>query len=251
MAKKVCEAGEFWRFVDAKPGQAGTGEFVAVGLERLEHKYLPLVNEAGMFSWASPQLHGSPAASYHEFLGFPLTSEDLAHSLLHRGFWLASDRGEVFSLSDLSPEGLKAHLGGRGSKGARLQAGPGWMTLTRDDPRGRFRVAATLWCPEPSEDKLEIMRVKVTNTSRRRLKLHPYAAIPVYARSGDRLRDHRNLTAFLHRFKMHAHGVTVRPCMSFDERGHKVNQLDLVGNQVAVGIVDPLIVLVDRIVQVL
>lgn len=224
-ARGSGHAQDFWRFVHTAPGAPATGDFAAAGMEKLEHKYLPLANEAGMLSWASPQLQGSPAAGFHEFLGLPLASEDLAHCLVHRGFWLVEDVGKVFSLSNLSPQGLTDHLEASRSKlRSHLDAGPGWLCLTRRDPRGRFSVSATLWCPSDVEEKLEFMWIKVTNTSAAKLRLHPFAAIPIYARSADRLRDHRNLTSFLHRHTMHSHGVTVRPCMSFDERGHKVNR---------------------------
>ena len=210
----------FWQFVDTDPTAPATGEFTAANLEKLDYAYLPLVNEAGMRSWVSPRLQGSPAGSYHEFFGVPLASEDLPHSLVHRGLWLVDDAGKVFSLSGLSPAGLTGRDGA-----ARYEAGPGWFRLTRRATGGRFEVAATLWCPAEIDEKLEFMRVKVTNLSGGRLRLHPYAAIPIYARSADRLRDHRNLTSFLHRYEMHPHGVTVRPCMSFDERGHRVNRV--------------------------
>ncbi len=107
---------------------------------------------------------------------------------------------------------------------ALVEAGPGWFRLTRDDPDGRFRAAATLWCPAENDELLEYMRIEVTNTSKRTLTLNPYAAIPVFARSADRLRDHRHLTTMLHRYQTHKHGMTVCPCMFFDERGHKINK---------------------------
>ena len=76
------------------------------------------------------------------------------------------------------------------------------------------------------DEKIELMLVEVMNTSRRKLSFSPYAAIPVFARSADDVRDHRHVTALLHRIRLNPHGLTVRPTMSFDERGHKVNRVE-------------------------
>ena len=97
--KKTGEC--WWDFVETEPGAAGTGEFIAVHTEQVARLYFPLVNEAGMRSWTNPDLQGSPAAEHNEYLGVPLTAEDLAHTLVHRGFWLAEPGRRPFSLSRL------------------------------------------------------------------------------------------------------------------------------------------------------
>jgi cellobiose phosphorylase len=55
--------------------------------------------------------------------------------------------------------------------------------------------------------------------------LIPTAAIPIFGRSADNLRDHRQVTSLLHRIRCHSHGVLVHPTLSFDERGHTENQI--------------------------
>lgn len=222
MSKKNQAAESSWQFTQTDASAPPTGEFVAQGMEKWERAYLPLANEAGMLSWSSVKLQGSPARSFHEFFGFPLIMEDFTHVMVHRGFWLAREGREPFSLSAISPEGMKAHVGG--APEATMEGGPGWFRVSRDDAGGEFRATATLWCPAESDELLEYMYVEVTNTGKKPLTLHPYAAIPIFARSADRLRDHRHLTTMLHRYRTHDHGVTVVPCMYFDERGHKVNR---------------------------
>jgi hypothetical protein len=69
------------------------------------------------------------------------------------------------------------------------------------------------------------MRVTLKNTGGQTLRLTPTAAIPIYGRSADNLRDHRHVTSLLHRITCTEHGVLVRPTLSFDERGHTVNTL--------------------------
>ena len=49
------------------------------------------------------------------------------------------------------------------------------------------------------------------------------AAIPIYGRSADNIRDHRHVTSLLHRAYTTEYGVHVTPTLSFDERGHQKN----------------------------
>lgn len=212
----------WWRFVDQDPRAPATGVFQATRTEQLNRLYLPLVNEAGGLSWTSPRLQGGPAASHHEYLAPPLTAEDLPHALAHRDLWIVEPGRTPFSVAGLSPEGLTAHVT-TSSAAPSLEAGPGWVSLTTTDARKHFRVRATLWCPADVDAPLECFWVEVRNVSRRPLVFDPYAALPVFARSADNVRDHRHVTALLHRVTILPHGVTVCPTMSFDERGHRMN----------------------------
>lgn len=54
-------------------------------------------------------------------------------------------------------------------------------------------------------------------------KITPIAAIPLYGRSADNIRDHRHVTSLLHRINTTEYGVEVTPVLSFDERGHQKN----------------------------
>jgi cellobiose phosphorylase len=195
--------------------------FQATGAHRIDRLYFPLVNEGGMLSWTSPRLQGSPAASHHAYLGLPLTAEDLPHALAHRGFWLASEEHPPLSLSGVDPQGLAGHL--HDALGPQIDAGPGWFQLTRRDPEGRWTLRATLWCPADVPAPVEILRIEVMNTASHRQTVHPYAAVPLFARSADNVRDHRHVSALLQRLSLSAHGVTAAPTMSFDERGHTIN----------------------------
>jgi len=76
-----------------------------------------------------------------------------------------------------------------------------------------------------AEDTVEIMQVTLTNTGPKPARFSPTAAIPIFARSADNLRDHRQVSSLLHRILPHKFGVVVKPTMSFDERGHKNNTL--------------------------
>src|SRR5205807_6764821 len=72
-----------------------------------------------------------------------------------------------------------------------------------------------------ARETVEIMRVELMNVGRQALSVTPTAAIPLFARSAENLRDHRHVTSLLHRIALHEHGVLVTPVMSFDERDHQ------------------------------
>ena len=72
-------------------------------------------------------------------------------------------------------------------------------------------------------DLVELMQVTLTNIGHAPLTITPTAAIPIYGRSADNLRDHRHVTSLLHRIRTVRHGVVVRPTLTFDERGHRPN----------------------------
>ncbi len=214
--KKVPE----WNFCDVKEEQTPTGVFTSRGSSAADRLYYPLFNEAGMLSWVTPRLQGGPMTSHNEYLGFPLTAEDLPHHLAHRGFWLAEKGREPFALGICA----RTLLPGEGHD-EEIAAGPGWFSLSKKDPEGRFTVRATLWCPADLKEKVELFRIEVANHTRKSLRLIPYAAIPVFARSADNVRDHRHVSALLHRVQLSAFGVDACPTMTFDERGHKLNQM--------------------------
>jgi cellobiose phosphorylase len=211
----------WWHFLDPDPSAPAEGVFQATQTHRVDRLYFPLVNEGGMLSWTSPRLHGSPAAGNHAYLGLPLTAEDLPHTLAHRGFWLAGESHPPVALAGLDPEGLLAHV--RDPLGPQIEAGPGWLTLTRHDPATGWRLRATLWCPADLRAAVELMHVEVTNLGTQAATVHPFAAVPLFGRSADNVRDHRHVTALLDRLSLVRHGVVACPTMSFDERGHTIN----------------------------
>jgi len=111
-----------------------------------------------------------------------------------------------------------------GAEQVTLEAGFLWHKVTRDGPQVGLRAEITNFVPAGG-DQVELMKVTLTNVTGRPLTITPTAAIPLYGRSADNLRDHRHVTSLLHRIHTHTHGVLVRPTLSFDERGHQPNSV--------------------------
>jgi cellobiose phosphorylase len=218
--RKECPP-SWWAFIGEGTRAAPTGEFLAVHAEQVSRLYFPLVNEVGLRSWVTPGLQGAPALSHHEYLGVPLTCEDLPNNLLHRGFWLVDEKGAVASLGRV---GAACQRDADDRLGAVVNAGLGWFRVTRRAFGGRAQMSATLWCPADVGAPIEVMLIEVRNRGRETMRLDAYAAMPVFARSADNVRDHRHVTALLNRVRKTRHGVVVCPTMSFDERGHQPNR---------------------------
>ena len=61
------------------------------------------------------------------------------------------------------------------------------------------------------------------NTGAKDISLICTAAFPIFGRSADNLRDHRHVTSLLQRVHCLQDGIAVKPTLSFDERGHQIN----------------------------
>lgn len=195
-----------WRFID------DNAAFVAESPDKLSRLYFPLANESGIMSSITPNLHGDIKTGQHSFLTIPVSSEDLSNTLYNRNFWLYVDGCGAWSIAfGESDETL-------------VEAGFLWHKVIKINKKLGIKVEVINFIPAQDET-VELMSVEVTNISKKKLKITPTVAIPIYARSADNLRDHRHVTSLLNRIKVSKHGVIVTPTMSFDEMGHKVNKL--------------------------
>jgi cellobiose phosphorylase len=208
--------GQGWTFVDE------TGAFTLQNPHQTSALYFPLVNEAGMMSSITPTLHGDAKTGQNTFLMAPVSVEDLHNSRAARNFWVFVEGAGAWSATGNAAPQIAQGFVDDDAEQVTLEAGFLWHKLTRANPRLGLRAEITNFVP-PGDEPVELMQVTLTNTGDRPLTLTPTAAIPIYGRSADNLRDHRHVTSLLHRIHTHRHGVWVCPTLSFDERGHKLN----------------------------
>jgi len=216
-----------WKFIDAQ------GTFKLPNPHRNSYLYFPLVNEAGMMSSVTPTLNGDAKTDQNTFLLLPASVEDLHNSRSARNFWLRINKrsmpqsGSVDDAQVWSATGNSAEQTTRGlsplADEVTLTAGFLWHAVERKHPRIDLWAEVTNFVPIGT-DHVELMRVTLKNIGDQILRLTPTAAIPIYGRSADNLRDHRHVTSLLHRTICHRKGILVRPTLSFDERGHTINQ---------------------------
>ncbi|OKP88834.1 cellobiose phosphorylase [Paenibacillus helianthi] len=197
------------------------GDFSLKQPDRSSFLYFPLVNEGGMMSSVSPKLHGQVTSGHNTFLTPPLSVEDLHNSRASRNFWVYVEGKGAWSAAGNSAR-QNAKMYGDEADNAVLEAGLLWHRVTRESRELGIRAVITSYVPA-GNDKVELMKVVLTNSSAEETTITPTAAVPLYARSADDLRDHRHVTSLLNRIYTSAHGVEVQPALSFDERGHRVN----------------------------
>lgn len=196
------------------------GSFSIKTPENISYLYFPLASEAGLKSSLSPNLGGDSKTDQETFLLEPVSVENLHNNRSVRNFWIRSESGEVFSAAGASAEQEAVKFSSMQDK-SLLTAGFMWHTLERQSDA--LSISSRITSFIPYNDNVEIMHITIMNTAAFPEKLTPFAAIPIYGRSADNIRDHRNVTSMLHRITTDAHGVLVCPTMSFDERGHRPN----------------------------
>lgn len=200
-----------WHFIDSE------GTFVLVEPDSTNHLYFPLVNEALMMSSITPKLHGDIKIDHHHFLTPPVTVFDLHNSRASRNFFIKIN-GSLWSAAGNAAGQDYDH------DETRLEAGILWHRVIRKNEKLGLQARITNFVPQ-TEDQVELMRVEVTNLSAEPISFTPIAAIPLYGRSADSLRDHRHVTSLLNRVTLNRYGVILKPVMSFDERGHNLNHI--------------------------
>ena len=193
-----------WKFLD------DTGAFVAKDPHKISRLYFPLANEKGLLSSITPTLHGDIKIDQDTFLTPPVSAEDLSNSRYNRNFWIY-----------IKGYGAWSAASGEVDK-SLVEAGMLWHKVIRSNKKVGLKAEFTNFIPV-DKHAVEIMSVELTNISSKKLTITSTAAIPIYARSADRLRDHRHASALFNRVRLHKNGVIVKPAMIFDEQGHKIN----------------------------
>lgn len=197
------------------------GTFELNNPDKVNYLYFPLMNDAGLMSSITPKLHGDIKINHHAWLTQPLSVEDLQNTASSRNFWIKINGRSVWSAAGCSAA-RQADL--TEDEEVSLKAGFLWHQVIRKNRQIGLEAVLTNFIP-PSGDQVELMKIQITNITDEPLEIEPTAAVPIFGRSADNLRDHRQVTALLNRIECTDFGVQVCPTLSFDERGHHANNL--------------------------
>jgi len=203
--------GKMFKFTD----NSGSFEFPLA--DKIRALYFPLCNEK-IFSSITPYLHGDIKSGQDSFLLPPASRIDLINSKASRNFWVYINKDKIWSATGTSKD-LKAIEEDK----FNLEAGLLWHKISRENKRIGLKSEILSFVPASGEP-VELMQVKITNISRKKISFIPTVAIPMYARGANNIRDHRHVTALLQRIILHKFGVISKPSLSFDESGHKPNK---------------------------
>lgn len=196
------------------------GGFLLRSAQRYPEVYFPLVNAGGMMSSITPMLAGDCKTSQNTFLLAPASSETLHESRATRNFWVCMDGFAPWSAAGQSAPQMAARFTPEEEE-ATLTGGLLWQKVSRCHKASGLQADILSFVPT-GNSKVEIMQVTLTNRSRSPLRFTPIAAIPMYGRSADNIRDHRHVTSLLHRITVTPFGVDLHPTLTFDERGHQL-----------------------------
>ena len=196
--------------------------FVLTSAENTNYLYFPIAGEAGLKACVTPNLGGDSKLDQEHFVLEPVSVENLHNNKNTRNFWLNFGSGKVWSAVGSSAE-QEAERFTDAQEESRVEGGFLWQKAIRESKK--YGIEAEVTSFVPVDANVEIMKVKLRNTSDKAVVFTPVAVIPLYGRSADNLRDHRNVTSMLHRVCVSEEGVQVKPTMSFDEKGHRLNHL--------------------------
>ncbi len=201
------------------------GDFRLTDADDTSCLYFPMGNEDSVMASITPILHGDNKTGQNSFLMEPVSIEDLQESNSGRNVWLRINEDQFWAANGCSPlqnmwkygpDPLMKDL-------VTVEAGKLWhQMIRRNDFLG---LTVTIKNFVPIGQEVELMKVTISNHGDRLLKAEPVVAVPIYGRSAENIRDHRHVTSLLHRIRVAKYGVEVKPTLSFDERGHQVNEV--------------------------
>lgn len=198
------------------------GTFSIENPENYSYLYFPIAGEMGLKSSLTPNLGGDSKVNQESFLLEPVSSENLHNNRSTRNFWCNVDEIGCWSVTGASAEEENKKFTEE-QDFSTLTAGLMWQTIKRNSLK--YQLEAEITSFVLVNENVEIMRVKICNRAKTEQKITPIAAIPIYGRSADNIRDHRNVTSMLHRIRTQESSILVKPTMSFDEKGHRTNHL--------------------------
>ncbi len=197
------------------------GEFCMDNPDLVSGLYFPLANESGVMSCVSPDLGGDSKINQNSFLMPPVSCENLHNDKSSRNIWCRIDGNILWSLTGRSSWQQAEKFSGK-KEPMHVEAGFMHHKVARTSIELGIKAEISSVVPATGE-LVELMKIQIENSSSEYKNLQVITAIPLYARSADNIRDHRHVTALLHRIKTTDSGVIVTPAMTFDERGHKRN----------------------------
>lgn len=198
------------------------GTFFLKHPEHYSYLYFPIAGEKGIKSSLTPNLGGDIKLNQNAFLMEPVSVENLHNNRSGRNFWCHVEHVGSWSVTGASAEEENKKFTNSQDE-SELIAGLMWHTVTRKSKKYQLEAKVTSFVP--LEHSVELMHVEICNIGKMEQRFTPTAAIPIFGRSADNVRDHRHVTSLLHRIKTMDYGIRVKPTLSFDERGHRKNDL--------------------------
>lgn len=198
------------------------GTFCISNPENYNNLYFPIAGEQGIKSAVTPNLGGDSKLDQNTFILEPVSVENLHNNRSGRNFWCRVENQGIWSAVGASAEAEYQKFSKEQDE-SELIAGLMWQCAIRKSKK--YGLKAKVISFVPIDYNVEVMHVEIQNFTDNAITFTPVAAIPLYGRSADNIRDHRHVTSLLHRIKTTENGVFVKPTLAFDERGHGKNEV--------------------------
>ncbi|MBU1144681.1 MAG: cellobiose phosphorylase [Firmicutes bacterium] len=189
------------------------GSYTIQNIDDYSYLYFPLFNYFGMKSAITPTLHGDFKIDQNHFGMIPVSQDDLKNPLNARNIFFRVDN-QLWNITGLTPnQKMEKDI-------VTLENGLLYQTIEREN--SKFKVKVTSFVPTINK-WMELHKITFENISQKSLKVKTVMGTPIYGRSADNLRDHRQVTSLLNRIQINQNGIINHPSLSFDERGHQEN----------------------------
>jgi cellobiose phosphorylase len=206
-----------WQFSDENDGS-----FIVENASNHSPVYFPLMNSFGMKSYVTPDLKGDLCSSFHHWLTPATVTEDLHRNVSSRNFWIKECGKEPWSVTGVSV--FQKTENRRGLFDAYSVEGHlGFFSCKRLRKESSIEAHITIMVPEV-EHYVELLKLSVKNVGLEDRSLKAAYALPIFARSADHIRDHRQVTTMFQNTYIEKFGVRVKPKMVHDESGHRENK---------------------------
>lgn len=196
------------------------GTFTIKNPENYSGLYFPIAGEKGLKSAVTPNMGGDSKIDQETFLLEPVSVDNLHNNRSTRNFWCVVEGKGCWSSSGASAEAENLKFTDKQDQSELIA---GFMSHTIKRTSDKYKLESEITSFVPVKENTEIIKVRIRNMAETQQKLTFIAAVPIYGRSADNIRDRRNVTSMLHRIKTKEYGVFVKPTMSFDEKGHRRN----------------------------
>lgn len=198
------------------------GTFCMRQPENYSGLYFPIARECGLKCSLTPNLGGDSKLDQNAFVLESVSVDDLHNNRSGRNFWCKVKGIGAWSVVGQSASAEYEKFS-ESQDESEITAGLMWQKVKRVSKK--FHMEASVLSYVPLDYNVEVMHVDIKNTAKEEITVTPIAAIPLFGRSADNIRDHRHVTSLLHRIRTTESGVYVKPTLSFDERGHQKNNL--------------------------
>lgn len=206
-----------WTFTDDLDGTFKSESFL--NNSRL---FFPLFNRIGMKCSITPDMKGDMCSSFHSYHSIPVVTEDFHRIVNGQYVWIRPQDGEPWCAAGTSAKDKTQRWLPETEYTSRIKGSTGAFEVEKYSKKLNLKSTSRLFVPN-NEDLVLISIIEIENTGDSAKVFELFYATPIYGRSADNLRDHRNVTSMFNRIYLIKNGVRVQPMINFNEFGHTDN----------------------------